>query len=169
MSFDWREYVMPVSYVEGPPPGTPQTLARVEFSGFETERSGRMVRLDGQRFSVVVRRWELTPGKRSTRCDAWKGFDLSWCGSIGPRTTYEWDKQQPVSEELRHVLGFLYQQLPLRQAEGAEMWPMQPCTVYYRWMRGLVVPYDDLVVATWDAARSGIALAVAVEPGGSKG
>jgi hypothetical protein len=32
-------------------------------------------------------------------------------------------------------------------------------------MLGLVVPYDDLVVATWDAARSGIALAVAVEPG----
>ena len=64
-----------------------------------------------------------------------------------------------------HVLGFLYQQLPLRQVEGAEMWPMQPCTVYYRWMRGLIVPYDDLVVATWDAARSGIALAVAVEPG----
>ena len=30
---------------------------------------------------------------------------------------------------------------------------------------GLIVPYDDLVVATWDAARSGIALAVAVEPG----
>ena len=48
----------------------------------------------------------------------------------GPRTTYEWDKQQPVSEELRHVLGFLYQQLPMCQAEGAEMWPMQPCTVY---------------------------------------
>ena len=83
----------------------------------------------------------------------------------GPKTAYDWDKQQPVSEELRHVLGFMYQQLPLRQAEGAEMWPMQPCTVYYRWMRGLIVPYDDLVVATWDAARSGIALAVAVEPG----
>ena len=32
-------------------------------------------------------------------------------------------------------------------------------------MLGLVVPYDDLVVATWDAARSGIALAVAVKPG----
>jgi hypothetical protein len=83
----------------------------------------------------------------------------------GPKTAYNWDKQQPISEDLRHVLGFLYQQLPLRQAEGAELWPMQPCTVYYWWMRGLIVPYDDLVVTTWDAARSGIALAVAVEPG----
>ena len=53
----------------------------------------------------------------------------------GPKTAYDWDKQQPISEGLLHVLCFLYQQLPLLQAEGAEMWPMQLCTVYYRWMR----------------------------------
>jgi hypothetical protein len=78
---------------------------------------------------------------------------------------YEWDKQQKISEALRHTLGFLYQHLPSRREVGAEMWPLQPSTVYYRWMRGLSITYNNLVVATWDAARSGVAIAISVVPG----
>jgi hypothetical protein len=83
----------------------------------------------------------------------------------GPRTVYEWDKQQPISEELLHTLGFLYQHLPSLREVGAEMWPLQPSTVYYRWMRCLSIPYNNLVLATWDAARSGVAITISVVPG----
>ena len=83
----------------------------------------------------------------------------------GPRCVYEWDREQLISDELRHALGFLYQHLPSRREAGAEMWPMEPPTVYYRWMRGLVTPYNHLVVATWDAARTGVAIAVSIAPG----
>ena len=97
-------------------------------------------------------------------------FLVTWCAltclSAGS-DVYEWDKQQQITEELCHAIGFLYQHLPSRREEGAEMWPMQPCTFYYRWMRGLIVPYrdSDLVVAAWDAAQTGVAIAILVTPG----
>jgi hypothetical protein len=42
---------------------------------------------------------------------------------------------------------------------------MEPCTAYYRWQRGLLTPYGDLVVGTWDAAATGVAIAISVAPG----
>ena len=83
----------------------------------------------------------------------------------GPGSAYEWDREKELPEELRHTLGFLYQHLPARREAGAEMWPMEPCTVYYRWQRGLLTPYGDLVVGTWDAADTGVAIAVSIAPG----
>jgi hypothetical protein len=83
----------------------------------------------------------------------------------GPETVYEWDLEKEVPGELRHGMGFLFQQLPSLREAGAEMWPLEPSTAYFRWSKGLPTQYGDLVVATWDASVHGIALSVAIRPG----
>jgi hypothetical protein len=63
----------------------------------------------------------------------------------GQESAYEWDLEKEVP--------------------GAEMWPLEPSTAYFRWSKGLPTQYGDLVVATWDASVHGIALSIAIKPG----
>ena len=65
---------------------------------------------------------------------------------------YEWDREKEIPAGLRDVMGFLYQRLPALLDLGAEMWPMEQATVYFRWARGLAHPYGDLIVVTYDAS-----------------
>jgi hypothetical protein len=83
----------------------------------------------------------------------------------GLETVYEWDLEKEVPGELHHVMGFPFQQLPSLREAGAEMWPLEPSTAYFRWSKGLPNQYGDLVVATWDASVHGIALSVSIRPG----
>ena len=78
---------------------------------------------------------------------------------------YEWDREKEIPAGLRDVMGFLYQRLPALLDLGAEMWPMEQATVYFRWARGLAHPYGDLIVVTYDASEKGIAAAISMEPG----
>ena len=73
----------------------------------------------------------------------------------GLETVYEWDLEKEVPGELHHVMGFPFQQLPSLREAGAEMWPLEPSTAYFRWSKGLPNQYGDLVVATWDASVHG--------------
>ena len=78
---------------------------------------------------------------------------------------YEWDREKEIPAGLCDVMGFLYQRLPALRDLGAEMWPMEQATVYFRWARGLAHPYGDLIVVTYDASEKGIAAAISMEPG----
>jgi hypothetical protein len=82
----------------------------------------------------------------------------------GPETVYEWDREKEIPAGLRDVMGFLYQRLPALLDLGAEMWPMEQATVYFRWARGLAHPYGDLIVVTYDASEKGIAAVIIMEP-----
>ncbi len=83
----------------------------------------------------------------------------------GPDSMYAWDKETEIAPHLGGSMGFLYQHLPRLQVEGAEMWPMDPTTLYFRWSRGLQHPYGELIVATWDASVKGVAISLCVRPG----
>ena len=83
----------------------------------------------------------------------------------GPETVYGWDREKEIPAGLCDVMGFLYQRLPALRDLGAEMWPMEQATVYFRWARGLAHPYGDLIVVTYDASEKGIAAAISMEPG----
>ncbi len=61
-------------------------------------------------------------------------------------------------------MGFWHQRLPALLGLGAEMWPMEPATVYFRWARGLAHPYGKLSVVTYDASEKGLAVAIILEP-----
>ena len=50
----------------------------------------------------------------------------------GLETVYEWDLEKEVPGELHHVMGFPFQQLPSLREAGAEMWPLEPLTAYFR-------------------------------------
>ena len=69
---------------------------------------------------------------------------------------YEWDREKEIPAGLCDVMGCLYQRLPALRDLGAEMWPMEQATVYFRWARGLAHPYSDLIVVTYDASEKGI-------------
>ena len=83
----------------------------------------------------------------------------------GPSSMYEWDKEAEIGPHLRSNMGFLCQQLPRLLEAGAEMWPMDPTTLYFRWSRGLPHPYGELIVATWDASVKGLAISLCERPG----
>jgi hypothetical protein len=83
----------------------------------------------------------------------------------GPETVYEWDLEKEISAGLREVMGFLYQRLPGLKAQGAEMWPMEPSTLHFRWSRGLPHQYGELIVVSYDASEKGVAAAISLEPG----
>ena len=82
----------------------------------------------------------------------------------GPETVYEWDREKEIPAGLRDFMGFLHQRLPALLDLGAEMWPMEQATVYFRWARGLAHPYGDLIVVTYDASEKGIAAVIIMEP-----
>ena len=73
----------------------------------------------------------------------------------GAETVYEWDQEKDISAGFRDVMGFLYQRLPGLRAQGAEMWPMEPATVYFRWSSGLLRPNGALIVVSYDASEKG--------------
>jgi hypothetical protein len=80
----------------------------------------------------------------------------------GPSSMYEWDKETEISHHLRENMRFLYREMPRLQVVGAEMWPMDPATLYFRWSRGLPHPDGELPVATWDASVKGVAISLCV-------
>jgi hypothetical protein len=82
----------------------------------------------------------------------------------GPTNMYEWDVEQAIPDALRQTMGFLYQQLPSLRDAGAELWPMEPSTLYHRWMQGKPHPYGRVIVASWDASVKGIAISIRLEP-----
>ena len=73
----------------------------------------------------------------------------------GAETVYEWDQEKDISAGFRDVMGFLYQRLPGLRAQGAEMWPMEPATVYFRWSSGQLRPNGALIVVSHDASERG--------------
>ena len=83
----------------------------------------------------------------------------------GPESVYAWDLERDITPQLRHTMGFLYQQLPGLRAAGAEMWPLAPATLYHRWLQGTTPPGTRVIVATWDASVKGVAICIALEPG----
>jgi hypothetical protein len=60
-------------------------------------------------------------------------------------------------------MGFLYQHLPPLRELGAEMWPLEPTTAYFRWSKGLQTQNGDLVVGS--VSVNGIAISVSIRPG----
>lgn len=80
----------------------------------------------------------------------------------GPGSMDEWDKEAEIGPHLRSNMGFLCQQLPRLLETGAEMWPMDPTMLYFRWSRGLPHPDGELIVATWDASVKGVAISLCV-------
>ena len=59
-------------------------------------------------------------------------------------------------------MGLLHQRLPALQDAEAEIWPLEPSIMHFRWSGGLQTQYGDVVVETWDASRHGIAISVTV-------
>ena len=80
----------------------------------------------------------------------------------GPGSMDEWDKEAEIGPHLRSSMGFLCQQLPRLLETGAEMWPMDPTMLYFRWSRGLPHPDGELIVATWYASVKGVAISLCV-------
>ncbi len=64
----------------------------------------------------------------------------------GPESVHEWDEPKAVLPALRTTMGHLYKWLPRLQPEGADMWPLDPATLLFRWERGLPHGKRPLVV-----------------------
>ena len=82
----------------------------------------------------------------------------------GPDSVYEWDKEKDIQQPLRETMGFLFTWLPQLQPLGAEMWPLDPHTVYYNWTQGISTPGGPLIVLTWDSSLHGVAIAIRTDP-----
>ena len=75
----------------------------------------------------------------------------------GPESTAEWDEPKEIPDRLRHTMGTLFRWLPAQQEKGAEMWPLDPRTVLFRWEQGEDTPGDPLIVVFWDSSPDGAA------------
>ena len=82
----------------------------------------------------------------------------------GPDSVREWDEDKPIPEHLRTIMGQLYRWLPVLQPDGAEMWPLDPRTLLYKWENGLAAPGQPLVVAYWDATPFAVGVSIRTRP-----
>ena len=82
-----------------------------------------------------------------------------------PDTVTEWDESKHISPELRRTMGTLYQWLPQLYENGAEMWPLDPRTVLYRWSQGVETPGGPLLVVYWDSSPLAVGISIRREPG----
>jgi hypothetical protein len=82
----------------------------------------------------------------------------------GPESVQEWDEQKAITDHLRTTMGNLYRWLPELQPKGAEMWPLEPATLLFRWEQGLDVPGGPLVVVYWDASPFSVGLSIRTRP-----
>ena len=81
-----------------------------------------------------------------------------------PETVSEWDEAKPISRELRQTMGVLYQWLPQLYEAGAEMWPLDPRTILYKWSRGLETPGGPLLVVYWDSSPFAVGISIRRSP-----
>jgi hypothetical protein len=82
----------------------------------------------------------------------------------GPESVYEWDEPKTVPQALQTTMGQLYEWLPRLQPEGADMWPLDPATLLFRWERGLPHGKRPLVVVYWDSSPLSAGLSIRTRP-----
>jgi hypothetical protein len=61
-------------------------------------------------------------------------------------------------------MGQLFRSLPRLQPFGAEMWPLDPATILFRWENGLLLPGGPLVVVYWDTYPLSVGLSIRTLP-----
>ena len=74
------------------------------------------------------------------------------------------DESREIPHHLRETMGQLCKWLPRLQPEGAEMWPLDPATLLFRWENGLRLPGRPLVVVYWDASPLSVGLSIRTRP-----
>mmetsp|Transcript_41001 Transcript_41001/g.85559 ORF Transcript_41001/g.85559 Transcript_41001/m.85559 type:complete len:1077 (-) Transcript_41001:1365-4595(-) len=82
-----------------------------------------------------------------------------------PETVAEWDEPKPISHELRQTMGTLFRWLPQLYEAGAEMWPLDPRTVFYKWSQGIETPGGPLIVVYWDSSPLAVGISIRRNPG----
>ena len=82
-----------------------------------------------------------------------------------PETVAEWDEVKPISPGLRHTMGTLFRWLPQLYEAGAEMWPLDPRTVLYKWSQGIETPGGPLIVVFWDSSPLAVGISIRRKPG----
>ncbi len=65
---------------------------------------------------------------------------------------------------LRETMGHLFRWLPRLQPLGAEMWPLDPATILFRWENGQSLPRGPLVVVYWEASPLSVGLSTRTQP-----
>jgi len=81
-----------------------------------------------------------------------------------PESAAEWDEAKPITPTLRHTMGTLYRWLPELYEAGAEMWPLDPRTVLYRWSQGIETPGGPLLVVYWDSSPLAVGISIRRKP-----
>jgi hypothetical protein len=81
-----------------------------------------------------------------------------------PESAREWDENKEISHPLRETMVQLFRWLPRLQPLGAEMWPLDPATILFRWENGLSLPGGPLVVVYWDASPLSVELSIRTWP-----
>ena len=78
----------------------------------------------------------------------------------GPRNNRDWDRSKRITDEMRDARSFLLKHMGTLVRLCAPKWPLQACTVYYRFMRkALPEPMQSQIsVLTHDASESGITM-----------
>ena len=82
----------------------------------------------------------------------------------GPETVAEWDAPKVITPALQRTMGTLFDWLPRLYEAGAEMWPLDPRTVLYKWTRGIETPGGPLLVVYWDSSPLAAGISIRREP-----
>ncbi len=82
----------------------------------------------------------------------------------GPDSVSEWNERKVIPHSLLTTMGHLFTWLPRLQPAGAEMWPLDPATLLFRWENGLSLPGRPLIVVYWDASPYAVGVSIRTRP-----
>jgi hypothetical protein len=82
----------------------------------------------------------------------------------GPDSVSEWDECKVIPHSLSTTMGHLFTWLPRLQPAGAEMWPLDPATLLFRWENGLSLLGRPLVVVYWGASPYAVGVSIRTRP-----